>query len=245
MPNYFEDNMTSIELINLCYSTIDDKTEGKYRKQDMARDMGLSPQDLSGLFSGNRKIGMAYAEKISAALSKHGITVTPGHILDGLSQENWELIPEHNEHRAETTYLGEVEDETVPLLTSIPAGDWKTWIDDFPRGYGEETVPRLGLRGKHVFALRVEGDSMVGDDLHPGDILYIDPEKEFLVARGGRIGVVKRDGDYKIRRVMYAGDGEHYRLVPSNPNYEEELVPIDEVKVFKIVRWMPMQNGKF
>ncbi len=257
----------SCEIVAVCYEAIKAKENGKYLKKQLAEDMGVAPSDVSALLKGKGKkgvdIGWGYAEKLSHALTLHGIDVTPGHILDGLTQENWSLVPEHPEHHidsdapqgpfepgqatstSEVTFLGPVSDETVPLLTSIPAGDWKEWIDNFPPGYGEETAPRLGLKGKHVFAIRVTGDSMVGDDLQPGDVLYINPEREFIIARGGRIGVVRWNGGYKIRKVMLAGDGKHYRLVPSNPAYEEELVPIEEAKVFKIVRWMPQQNGKF
>lgn len=66
---------------------------GKYRKSDMAADLGITAQDLSKLFTGKRALSVNYANKLSDALTKHGIQVTPGHILDGLSQDNWELIP--------------------------------------------------------------------------------------------------------------------------------------------------------
>jgi len=37
------------------------------------------------------------------------------------------------------------------------------WTDSYPAGIGEDTAPRLCIKGKLVFALRVEGDSMVGE----------------------------------------------------------------------------------
>jgi phage repressor protein C with HTH and peptisase S24 domain len=56
-------------------------------------------------------------------------------------------------------------------------------------------APRFDVKGKHVFAIRVEGDSMV-PDLHPGDVLVINPERAFTNFKGG-IGVMKYDESLK------------------------------------------------
>jgi|GEM_PF-6657595 len=131
--------------------------------------------------------------------------------------------------------------DTIPLLTDIPAGHWKDWNNSYPVGFGEGKVARYDLKGKHIFAIRVEGESML-PDLEPGDILILDPEKAFTNVKGG-IGIVKCNEGFQIRHVYLRGD--NYLLEPSNKAYEPEIVPVTGATIFKVVEWRPKREGKF
>ena len=217
-----------------------------YTQKRLAYETGLTENTISFFINNRRTPGTSTIEKISRALD-----VSVAEFWAGPDEYRKNLKDLHEYTPGERipglgTMVGAMdESDTIPLLTSIPAGQWKEWHDQYPLGFGEEKIPRYGVKGKHVFALRVHGDSMVGEGLHEGDLIYIDPEIPFTSTRGGRIGVVKYNGNYKIRRVFLTGDGQHYRLVPANPNFEEEEAPAAETTVFKVVRWMPNTEGMF
>ena len=129
----------------------------------------------------------------------------------------------------------------VPLLTDIRCAEGVNWIDSYPVGVGEAWVPRYGVEGKNVFAVRVIGDSMV-PDLYPGDILIINPDVPFTNFKGG-IGVIQHGETYLIRKIYKVGD--MYNLVPSNELYEPDTAPVKDTRIFKVAQWIPKAKGKF
>lgn len=132
-------------------------------------------------------------------------------------------------------YLGPIDDGgNIPLVADIPAGDWRFWEDTYEPGAAEEYVPRYDIKGVHVIAIRVDGSSME-PTLADGDILVLDPELVFMPKKGGRIGVVKFNGGYQVRRVFLLPDGNNYLVKPDNPAFDEEIVPVEGTTVFKIV----------
>ena len=246
--NYYYRVMNTVELIVAWLAWKSRRDAERYTQKRLAIEAGVAESTISFLVNGKSEPDSSTLQKISTAL---GISVAEFWAGPEAYNQTHPLKELHEYEPGERipglgVMLGPIdESETVPLLTSIPAGDWKEWHDPFPPGFGEETIPRYGVKGDHVFTLRVNGDSMVGEGLHDGDILYINPEIEFTIPRAGRIGVVRFNGSYKIRRVFISRDGERYRLVPGNPIYEEEEVPARETVIFKIVRWMPNSEGMF
>ncbi len=65
---------------------------------------------------------------------------------------------------------------------------------------------------KKVYGLRVQGDSMIGDGILPGDYIFV---KKQLDARDGEIVVAMIDGEATVKRVYFEGD--RVRFQPSNP----------------------------
>lgn len=214
------------------------RNRARLTQQELAEKTAIYQSTVARLESGKQLASIDMMDRIAQALCvtidqlQHGPDFQdfqPGDHIPGLG-----------------TVVGPINTlDRIPLLTSIPAGDWKEWIDQYPPGISEETVARLDVKGEHIVALRVQGDSMIGEGMHNGDLLIVDPEQPFIVPRSGRIGVVKWDGSYKIRRVFLAEDGIHYRLVPANQAYNEERVPIEDTTVFKIVDWRPNKEGMF
>lgn len=130
--------------------------------------------------------------------------------------------------------VGELSRELIPILGSLPAGPWMSWHDSYAPGAGEDFIERGSVKGNHVIGVWVRGDSME-PELHDGDILVLDPEKAFSPRRGGRIGVVKFDGSYKIRRVHLTPDSNNYLLEPANRTHDSEIIPVTGTVIFKIV----------
>ncbi len=70
---------------------------------------------------------------------------------------------------------------------------------------------------KKVYGLRVQGDSMIGDGILPGDFVFV---KKQLNADTGDIVVAMIDDEATVKRVHFEGD--RVRFQPSNPR----LAPI-------------------
>ena len=65
---------------------------------------------------------------------------------------------------------------------------------------------------KKVYGLRVQGDSMIGDGILPGDYIFV---KKQLNADEGDIVVAMIDDEATVKRVYFEGD--RVRFQPSNP----------------------------
>jgi len=65
------------------------------------------------------------------------------------------------------------------------------------------------------------------------------------IGAGGRIGVVKFDDGYKIRRVYLTPDNNSYLLEPANKAYEKEIVPVTRTTIYKVIDWRPKREGMF
>lgn len=65
---------------------------------------------------------------------------------------------------------------------------------------------------KKVYGLRVQGDSMIGDGILPGDYIFV---KKQLAAQDGEIVVAMIDDEATVKRVYFEGD--RVRFQPSNP----------------------------
>jgi repressor LexA len=66
--------------------------------------------------------------------------------------------------------------------------------------------------GRRVYGLRVQGDSMTGDGILSGDIVFV---RKQLTAEDGEIVVALIDDEATVKRVYFEGD--RVRFQPSNP----------------------------
>jgi len=104
----------------------------------------------------------------------------------------------------------------VPLLGRVAAGapilaeeNYETSVRVDPTLLG-----KAAARGG-VFALRVSGDSMIGDGIFDGDILFVRKQE---TARTGEIVVAMIEGEATVKR--YYPEGDRIRLQPSNPRLQ-------------------------
>ncbi|HVP69310.1 MAG TPA: transcriptional repressor LexA [Anaeromyxobacteraceae bacterium] len=66
--------------------------------------------------------------------------------------------------------------------------------------------------GRKVYGLRVQGDSMIGDGILPGDYIFV---RKQLNAEDGDIVVAMIDDEATVKRIFFEGD--RVRFQPSNP----------------------------
>ena len=78
---------------------------------------------------------------------------------------------------------------------------------------------------KKVYGLRVQGDSMIGDGILPGDYIFV---KKQLNADDGDIVVAMIDDEATVKRVYFEGD--RVRFQPSNARLAPIYVRKDDFR---------------
>ncbi len=114
---------------------------------------------------------------------------------------------------------------TLPILGKIAAGAPIETIEEPEQLDFADLVPE----GKDVYALQVEGESMIEDAIASGDIVLI--ERRSTARNGETVVAVLPDGDATLKR-FYREDG-HIRLQPANASMEPIIV--DDVEIRGVV----------
>jgi SOS regulatory protein LexA len=122
----------------------------------------------------------------------------------------------------------------IPVLGCIQAGQP---IEMIEHNEGYTLVDPHILHGKQGFALKVKGDSMIGDRIYDGDIVIVAKQEE---VQSHEIAVVSINGDHAtLKRVKRHGN--MCMLIPSNPTMEPQLIPAKDVhiigKVVEVKFW--------
>ena len=88
----------------------------------------------------------------------------------------------------------------------------------------------LGDSGRRVFALRVSGDSMIGDGIMDGDYIFV---RKQLQAEAGEIVVAMIEDEATVKR--FFPEGDRIRFQPSNPRLKPIYVSRDEFRETQIM----------
>lgn len=125
---------------------------------------------------------------------------------------------------------GDEKSASVPVLGKVAAGIPITAVQDIECYV---PVPEHLKRGRELFALRVQGESMINAGILDGDIVIV---HHTPVAENGEIVVALVDDSATVKR-FYREDGK-IRLQPENDSFEPIIV--DEAvllgKVVSLVR---------
>lgn len=117
---------------------------------------------------------------------------------------------------------------SVPVLGAVAAG---APILAEERAEDTVQVDSFLLGGhKKVFALRIKGDSMIGDGIFDGDYIFV---KKQLTAHDGEIVVAMIENEATVKRIYREGD--RIRLQPSNPRLEPIYVHRDQFRETQIL----------
>lgn len=112
---------------------------------------------------------------------------------------------------------------SVPLLGRIAAGVPIEALESEAEHIQVDPSLLRTRGGARVFALRVEGESMIGDGILDGDIVFIRAQS---TTETGEIMAVMVDGSATVKRVYR--DGQALRLEPSNPALTALVIHPDE-----------------
>jgi repressor LexA len=88
----------------------------------------------------------------------------------------------------------------------------------------------LGSDARRVFALKVTGDSMIGDGILDGDYIFV---RKQLQAHAGDIVVALIEDEATVKR--YYPEGDRVRFQPSNPRLKPIYVSKDEFRETQII----------
>ncbi len=125
----------------------------------------------------------------------------------------------------------------IPLLGRVQAGDPTTAVEDIegyvpvqPRGMGD------------LFALTVQGDSMIGAGIMPGDIAIV---RHQPTADSGDVVVALMDDEATVKRLRITED--RIELHPENPKFKPIFPDPNELvilgKVIEIRRYFEIPQG--
>ena len=114
---------------------------------------------------------------------------------------------------------------TIPLIGTICAGDGLLAEQNI-----EEYVhyPFPGKR-QPDFALRVQGDSMIGAGIEDGDIVYM-RYAQWADYNGQIVAVIIKDHEEgMLKRIKWSSDSPFIKLIPENDKYETKEVRPNEI----------------
>ncbi len=140
------------------------------------------------------------------------------------------LLPKH-EHSVWSTPLHESDLEStdmveIPLLGNITAGQPIERIENADR----VKVPANMVR-KNTYALKVQGHSMVDDNIQDGDIIVV--EKRLTAENGQSVVALINNEQVTLKKFYIEADG--IRLQPANKNMKPIILKNEEVQVLGIV----------
>ena len=119
---------------------------------------------------------------------------------------------------------------TIPILGRVTAGKPILAVENHE---GSLTVDTGFVKGSDVFALRVEGDSMIGAGILDGDLVVVRPQQG---AQNGDIVVALLEDEVTVKRLYREANG--IRLQPENPRLSPLFVPDVQIcgKVVALIR---------
>lgn len=112
----------------------------------------------------------------------------------------------------------------IPLLGTVAAGE-----PIFADENIEEYLP-IDDTIHADFALHVKGNSMIGANIHDGDIVLVRKQND---VDDGQIGIVLKDDEATMKRVYHGKD--HLTLIAENPDYAPIICSTETCSFCKIL----------
>ncbi|MEZ4423074.1 MAG: transcriptional repressor LexA [Gemmatimonadota bacterium] len=168
-------------------------------------------------------------EEIAEAFGYASLATVHEH-LSNLERKGY-IRKSYNESRSlevvrEDGYGAAVE---LPLLGAVAAGLPIEAISDHER----LSVPSdMVRRGKENYVLRVEGNSMIDEQIRDGDYIVVSSQQ---TAADGEMVVALVGGDSVTVKKLYREAGNRVRLQPANETMQPIVVPAEDVAVQGVV----------
>jgi repressor LexA len=143
--------------------------------------------------------------------------------LRHLQQKGWITW---KEGQARTLQLLAGLDSGIPVLGSVAAGGLVEPFDDLRERL--DLAPVLETRG--LYALTVNGDSMVEAHIADGDMVLMEPVPDPSRLRNGTIVSALVSGSGTTLKHFHRR-GDTITLEPANPSYQPMVLPADQVSV--------------
>ena len=201
--------------------------DGLTARQRNVLDFVIEYQDERGFPPSMREIGEFFEIKSTNGVSDH---------LRALEKKGWLTRSGHQSRglsivrRPSDGALGSLKSgngPTAAAMISVPvSGQVAAGVPLLAVEQIEKTVtidPSLIGGGGQVFGLRVQGRSMIGAGILPGDLIFV---RSRPTADNGRIAVVMIDGEATVKR--FYREADHIRLQAENPDMPPIVIERDE-----------------
>jgi len=130
------------------------------------------------------------------------------------------------EGKARTMQIVDEIIEGVPIMGSVAAGGLIETYSDVQENLDISDV----LKKKNVFALTVNGDSMIDACIADGDMVLMEPIKDPYLLRNGDIVSAMVPGSGTTLK-YYIREGNQVRLEAANPNYDPIKLDANQVSI--------------
>lgn len=201
-------------------------TQSGIKKIDLAREAGVSRAAVTAWFNGTtKKIEGANLVNVARALKVNPLWLATGKGERLIAVLHKDQVPPHN---LDVNVVDEIRGIMwIPVISWVQAGTFCSAVDMFEPGDAEEWLPAQSRMGKHAYALRVVGDSMVAPhgraSYWPGMTIYVDPDEP--VINGSHV-IAKIPDTAEATFKVFREDGGKRLLVPLNPQYPTiEMTP--------------------
>jgi repressor LexA len=149
-------------------------------------------------------------------------------VIDGGRARN-PSFPKKNPAVRELSVAGGGEVAEIPVVGKVAAGAPILAQENITDHVRIDSM-LLGDSGKRVFALRVSGDSMIGDGILDGDYIFV---RKQLHAQSGEIVVAMIEDEATVKR--FYPEGNRIRFQPSNPRLKPIYVNRDDFRETQII----------
>jgi repressor LexA len=165
-----------------------------------------------------REIGEEFSIRSTNGVNDHLKALERKGYLSRCEQQSRSLVPTSSGRQLLGLGTGRDLDRTVevPVVGRVAAGApllAEENLEDAVRL--DEALLPSGHAGKEIFALRIKGDSMIGDGIFDQDLVFV---RRQSTARTGDIVVALIENEATCKR--YFPEGHRIRLQPSNPRLE-------------------------
>ena len=130
------------------------------------------------------------------------------------------------EGRARTLQIVDEIIEGIPIMGSIAAGGLIETFDDVRENLDVSDV----FKSKNIFALRVNGDSMIDACIADGDMVLIEPLNDLYSLKNGTIVSALVPGLGTTLKYFFKRNGKVF-LEAANPNYEPIILDHDQLVI--------------
>ena len=131
--------------------------------------------------------------------------------------------------RRELSAVGEGDVVEVPVVGKVAAGEPILAQENITDHVRIDSM-LLPDGGRKVFALRVSGDSMIGDGILDGDYIFV---RKQLQAGPGEIVVAMIEDEATVKR--FYPEGDRVRFQPSNPRLKPIYVSREDFRETQII----------
>ena len=130
------------------------------------------------------------------------------------------------EGKARTLQIVDEIIEGIPIMGSIAAGGLIETFDDVRENLDVSDV----FKSKNIFALRVNGDSMIDACIADGDMVLIEPLNDLYSLKNGTIVSALVPGLGTTLKYFFKRNGKVF-LEAANPNYEPIILDHDQLVI--------------